>query len=163
MVTKPRALTCVWFNDHITPMTPSIITCQLLWFLSKHCFHLHLVTLDPSLWCESSHWFSFVVAFVAYRSFSLKICWFLFIYFIIFLFLLRLYDPKWISFSIFPAECIFLRMTVFMSFAPIIPLFSFSFAGMMFFSFMVEDKTANGLSYVEFLVHIHRQIQTKMA
>lgn len=36
-------------------------------------------------------------------------------------------------------------------------------SGMMFFSFMVEDKTANGLSYVEFLVHIHRQIQTKMA
>lgn len=37
------------------------------------------------------------------------------------------------------------------------------FAGMMFFSYMVEDKTPSGLSYVEFLVHIHRQIQSKMA
>ncbi|KAF8411765.1 hypothetical protein HHK36_004323 [Tetracentron sinense] len=36
-------------------------------------------------------------------------------------------------------------------------------SGMLFFSYMVEDKTPGGLSYVEFLVHIHRQIQTKMA
>ncbi|CAI9754037.1 unnamed protein product [Fraxinus pennsylvanica] len=36
-------------------------------------------------------------------------------------------------------------------------------SGMMFFSYMVEDKTPSGLSYVEFLVHIHRQIQSKMA
>lgn len=36
-------------------------------------------------------------------------------------------------------------------------------SGMLFFSFMVEDKTAIGLSYVEFLVHIHRQIQIKMS
>jgi len=35
-------------------------------------------------------------------------------------------------------------------------------SGMLFFSYMVEDKTPNGLSYVEFLVHVHRQIQTKM-
>lgn len=35
--------------------------------------------------------------------------------------------------------------------------------GMLFFSYMVEDKTPTGLSYVEFLVHIHRQIQSKMA
>ncbi|XP_043719729.1 protein transport protein Sec24-like At4g32640 isoform X2 [Telopea speciosissima] len=35
-------------------------------------------------------------------------------------------------------------------------------SGMLFFSYMVEDKTPSGLSYVEFLVHIHRQIQTKM-
>ncbi|KAJ4964766.1 hypothetical protein NE237_016615 [Protea cynaroides] len=35
-------------------------------------------------------------------------------------------------------------------------------SGMLFFSYMVEDKTPGGLSYVEFLVHIHRQIQTKM-
>ncbi|XP_021741740.1 protein transport protein Sec24-like At4g32640 [Chenopodium quinoa] len=35
--------------------------------------------------------------------------------------------------------------------------------GMLFFSYMVEDKTPTGLSYVEFLVHIHRQIQGKMA
>lgn len=28
---------------------------------------------------------------------------------------------------------------------------------------MVEDKTPGGLSYVEFLVHVHRQIQTKIA
>nr|AMP82922.1 CEF [Catalpa bungei] len=34
---------------------------------------------------------------------------------------------------------------------------------MMFFSYMVEDKTPNGLSYVEYLIHIHRQIQSKMA
>ncbi|CAA2975078.1 transport Sec24-like At4g32640 [Olea europaea subsp. europaea] len=34
-------------------------------------------------------------------------------------------------------------------------------SGMMFFSYMVEDKTPSGLSYVEFLVHIHRQIQNK--
>ncbi|XP_057528262.1 protein transport protein SEC24 B-like [Amaranthus tricolor] len=35
-------------------------------------------------------------------------------------------------------------------------------SGMMFSSYMVEDKTPMGLSYVEFLVHIHRQIQGKM-
>ncbi|XP_059643619.1 protein transport protein SEC24 C-like [Cornus florida] len=35
-------------------------------------------------------------------------------------------------------------------------------SGMSFFSYMVEDKTQNGLSYIEFLVHIHRQIQSKM-
>ncbi|KAJ0745650.1 putative Zinc finger, Sec23/Sec24-type, sec23/Sec24, trunk domain, sec23/Sec24, helical [Helianthus annuus] len=34
-------------------------------------------------------------------------------------------------------------------------------SGMTFFSYMVEDKS-NGLSYVEFLVHVHRQIQSKM-
>ncbi|KAL8042690.1 hypothetical protein ABFX02_09G069500 [Erythranthe guttata] len=36
-------------------------------------------------------------------------------------------------------------------------------SGMMFNSYMIEDKTAEGLSYVEFLVHIHRHIQSKMA
>ncbi|KAK4486180.1 hypothetical protein RD792_008849 [Penstemon davidsonii] len=36
-------------------------------------------------------------------------------------------------------------------------------SGMMFFSYMIEDKTPSGLSYVEYLIHIHRQIQTKMA
>ncbi|XP_042467739.1 protein transport protein Sec24-like At4g32640 isoform X1 [Zingiber officinale] len=36
-------------------------------------------------------------------------------------------------------------------------------SGMHFMSYMIEDKTAGGLSYVEFLVHVHRQIQTKMA
>ncbi|XP_058102965.1 protein transport protein SEC24 C-like [Magnolia sinica] len=36
-------------------------------------------------------------------------------------------------------------------------------SGSLFFSYLVEDKTANALSYVEFLVHVHRQIQTKMA
>ncbi|KAK4395543.1 protein transport protein Sec24-like [Sesamum angolense] len=35
-------------------------------------------------------------------------------------------------------------------------------SGMMFFSYMVEDKTPSGLSYVEYLIHIHRQIQSKM-
>ncbi|XP_039123746.1 protein transport protein Sec24-like CEF isoform X2 [Dioscorea cayenensis subsp. rotundata] len=37
-------------------------------------------------------------------------------------------------------------------------------SGMLFFSYMVEDKAAGpgSLSYVEFLVHVHRQIQTKM-
>lgn len=32
----------------------------------------------------------------------------------------------------------------------------------IFFSLMVEDKNSLGLSYVEFLVHVHRQIQNKM-
>ncbi|XP_027095162.2 protein transport protein SEC24 C [Coffea arabica] len=32
-------------------------------------------------------------------------------------------------------------------------------SGMLFFSYMVEDKIQSGLSYVEFLVHVHRQIQ----
>ena len=36
-------------------------------------------------------------------------------------------------------------------------------AGMMFFSYMIEDKGSSGLSYVEFLVHVHRQIQVKMS
>ncbi|TYI28599.1 hypothetical protein ES332_A05G255600v1 [Gossypium tomentosum] len=36
-------------------------------------------------------------------------------------------------------------------------------SGMLFVSCMVEDKNANGPSYVEFLVHIHRQIQMKMS
>ncbi|XVF64559.1 hypothetical protein PTKIN_Ptkin09bG0178500 [Pterospermum kingtungense] len=36
-------------------------------------------------------------------------------------------------------------------------------SGMLFFSCMVEDKNAAGPSYVEFLVHIHRQIQMKMS
>ncbi|XP_068661634.1 protein transport protein SEC24 C-like [Aristolochia californica] len=36
-------------------------------------------------------------------------------------------------------------------------------SGMLFYSYMVEDKGPGSLSYVEFLVHIHRQIQTKMA
>ncbi|XP_047940906.1 protein transport protein Sec24-like At4g32640 isoform X2 [Salvia hispanica] len=36
-------------------------------------------------------------------------------------------------------------------------------SGMTFFSYLIEDKTANGLSYVEYLIHIHRQIQSKMA
>ncbi|XP_051115732.1 protein transport protein Sec24-like At4g32640 [Andrographis paniculata] len=36
-------------------------------------------------------------------------------------------------------------------------------SGMMFFSYMVEDKTPGGPSYVEYLIHIHRQIQSKMA
>ncbi|GFP98573.1 protein transport protein sec24-like cef [Phtheirospermum japonicum] len=36
-------------------------------------------------------------------------------------------------------------------------------SGMMFFSYMVEDRTSSGLSYVEYLVHIHRQIQSKPA
>ncbi|XP_004298636.1 PREDICTED: protein transport protein Sec24-like At4g32640 isoform X1 [Fragaria vesca subsp. vesca] len=35
-------------------------------------------------------------------------------------------------------------------------------SGMLFFSYIVEDKSLNGLSYVEFLIHIHRQIQMKM-
>ncbi|GAB2234597.1 hypothetical protein Droror1_Dr00003854 [Drosera rotundifolia] len=36
-------------------------------------------------------------------------------------------------------------------------------SGMLFFSYMVEDKMPPGLSYVEFLVHVHRQIQNKMS
>ncbi|XP_022773266.1 protein transport protein Sec24-like At4g32640 isoform X2 [Durio zibethinus] len=36
-------------------------------------------------------------------------------------------------------------------------------SGLLFFSCMVEDKNASGPSYVEFLVHIHRQIQMKMS
>ncbi|KAI3801197.1 hypothetical protein L1987_29301 [Smallanthus sonchifolius] len=36
-------------------------------------------------------------------------------------------------------------------------------SGVLFFSYMAEDKSPTGLSYVEFLVHVHRQIQSKMA
>lgn len=36
-------------------------------------------------------------------------------------------------------------------------------SGMLFFSCLVEDKNPGGLSYVEFLVHVHRQIQMKMS
>ncbi|XP_061364715.1 protein transport protein SEC24 C-like [Gastrolobium bilobum] len=36
-------------------------------------------------------------------------------------------------------------------------------SGMLFFSYMIEDKSAGGFSYVEFLIHVHRQIQNKMA
>ncbi|KAM0963448.1 hypothetical protein FF1_022556 [Malus domestica] len=36
-------------------------------------------------------------------------------------------------------------------------------SGTLFFSYMVEDQSPNGPSYVEFLVHVHRQIQIKMA
>ncbi|RDX93911.1 Protein transport protein Sec24-like, partial [Mucuna pruriens] len=35
-------------------------------------------------------------------------------------------------------------------------------SGMLFFSYMIEDKSAGGFSYVEFLIHVHRQIQNKM-
>ncbi|KAF8377055.1 hypothetical protein HHK36_030427 [Tetracentron sinense] len=35
-------------------------------------------------------------------------------------------------------------------------------SGMLFISYMVEDKTPGSLSYVEFLVHLHQQIQAKM-
>ncbi|XP_051147877.1 protein transport protein Sec24-like CEF [Andrographis paniculata] len=35
-------------------------------------------------------------------------------------------------------------------------------SGTMFFSHMVEDKTPGGLSYVEYLIHIHKQIQSRM-
>ncbi|OWM84267.1 hypothetical protein CDL15_Pgr011652 [Punica granatum] len=35
-------------------------------------------------------------------------------------------------------------------------------SGMLFFSQLVEDKNHGSMSYVEFLVHIHRQIQTRM-
>ncbi|KAL8153605.1 hypothetical protein V2J09_011365 [Rumex salicifolius] len=35
-------------------------------------------------------------------------------------------------------------------------------SGMLFYSYMVEDKSPAGLSYVEYLVHVHRQIQSKM-
>jgi protein transport protein SEC24 len=33
----------------------------------------------------------------------------------------------------------------------------------LFFSYLVEDKSPLGFSYVEFLVHVHRQIQNRMA
>ncbi|XP_077250435.1 protein transport protein SEC24 C-like [Tasmannia lanceolata] len=36
-------------------------------------------------------------------------------------------------------------------------------SGMLFLTYMIEDKTPGSLSYVEFLVLVHRQIQTKMA
>ncbi|OAY42146.1 protein transport protein Sec24-like At4g32640 [Manihot esculenta] len=36
-------------------------------------------------------------------------------------------------------------------------------SGLLFFSYLIEDKVpSGGLSYVEFLVHVHRQIQIKM-
>ncbi|GFP82411.1 protein transport protein sec24-like at4g32640 [Phtheirospermum japonicum] len=36
-------------------------------------------------------------------------------------------------------------------------------SGMIFFSYMIEDKSSSGLSYVEYLIHIHCQIQTGVA
>lgn len=36
-------------------------------------------------------------------------------------------------------------------------------SGMLFFSNMIEDKSSTGPSYIEFLVHVHRQIQIKMS
>ncbi|KAL8474498.1 hypothetical protein ACS0TY_031090 [Phlomoides rotata] len=36
-------------------------------------------------------------------------------------------------------------------------------SGNLFLAYLVEDKTAIGFSYVEYLIHIHRQIQSKMA
>ncbi|KAF9681688.1 hypothetical protein SADUNF_Sadunf05G0028700 [Salix dunnii] len=52
-------------------------------------------------------------------------------------------------------RCSFLRYDV----SAILNTIAFS-TGMSFFSYLVEDKVpAGGLSYVEFLVHIHRQIQ----
>ncbi|XP_044499274.1 protein transport protein Sec24-like At4g32640 isoform X2 [Mangifera indica] len=36
-------------------------------------------------------------------------------------------------------------------------------SGMLFFSYLVEDKIPTGQSYVEFLINIHRQIQVKMS
>ncbi|KAL2539649.1 Protein transport protein Sec24-like [Abeliophyllum distichum] len=35
-------------------------------------------------------------------------------------------------------------------------------SGTTFLSYMVEDKTPSGLSYVEFLIHVHQHIQRKM-
>ncbi|MFS7888885.1 putative Gelsolin-like domain-containing protein [Helianthus anomalus] len=35
-------------------------------------------------------------------------------------------------------------------------------SGALFFSYIVEDKSPGGLSYVEFLVHVLQQIQSKM-
>lgn len=35
--------------------------------------------------------------------------------------------------------------------------------GALFFSYLVEDKSQSGPSYVEFLVHVHREIQVKMS
>ncbi|XP_062173358.1 protein transport protein SEC24 C [Alnus glutinosa] len=36
-------------------------------------------------------------------------------------------------------------------------------SGALFFSYLVEDKSPSGPSYVEFLVHVHREIQMKMS
>ncbi|XP_074319619.1 protein transport protein SEC24 B-like [Silene latifolia] len=36
-------------------------------------------------------------------------------------------------------------------------------SGMLFMSYMIEDKTPMGLSYVEFLVHIHRHIAKQLS
>lgn len=36
-------------------------------------------------------------------------------------------------------------------------------SGALFFSHLVEDKSPSGASYVEFLVHVHREIQVKMS
>ncbi|XP_075653897.1 protein transport protein SEC24 C-like [Castanea sativa] len=36
-------------------------------------------------------------------------------------------------------------------------------SGALFFSYLVEDKSPSGPSYVEFLVHVHREIQVKMS
>lgn len=32
-----------------------------------------------------------------------------------------------------------------------------------FFQWLVEDRSPGGMSYVEFLIHVHRIIQNKMA
>ena len=32
----------------------------------------------------------------------------------------------------------------------------------MFFQYLIEDRSSAGMSYVEFLVYVHRQIQNKM-
>ncbi|MFS7983928.1 putative ADF-H/Gelsolin-like domain superfamily [Helianthus anomalus] len=43
------------------------------------------------------------------------------------------------------------------------PLFGLCFTtGALFFSYIVEDKSPGGLSYIEFLVHVLQQIQSKM-
>lgn len=41
-------------------------------------------------------------------------------------------------------------------------LFVLQYAKILFFNCLVEDKTALGLSYVEYLVQTHRQIQNRM-
>ncbi|EPS72258.1 hypothetical protein M569_02500 [Genlisea aurea] len=52
-------------------------------------------------------------------------------------------------------RCSYLRMRLCRQIDPL--------AGSCFFLQMLEDTTNDGVSYIDFLVHIHRQIQTKMA
>lgn len=51
-------------------------------------------------------------------------------------------------------RCAFMRLRVAKKGDPFYPMFA---------NMMVEDRSTAGMSYVEFLCHVHRQIQEKMS